>query len=151
MNNLNTESKFIRYEFLKKCNKKKYCFYKLGSICFCPISCCCPCCFGGFWIGYKEQKYLYNINKILDNYETYQCVNTPLFNQNPTKYKDIEYERTLSEDEKKALERYQSEIAYKQLTNDFKIKKYTCENCRKYDETNIQTKKCKYCNRKFIQ
>ncbi|HJT82837.1 MAG TPA: hypothetical protein VJ697_00005 [Nitrososphaeraceae archaeon] len=152
MNNLNIDykSKFIRHRFLKKCNKKKYCLYKLGTVCCCPLICCCNCCFAGFLIAYKEQKYLYNINKVLDNYESYQCVNTPLINQNPTEYKDIEYEKTLSNDEKDALSRYQVEIDNHNLTINLKIKDYTCKNCGKYDDTNIHTKQCKDCNRKFI-
>src|SRR5262249_20303111 len=148
MNNLNTDynSKFIRYQFLKKCNKKKYWFYKLGYICCCPMLCCCPCCFAGFSVANEEQTYLYNINKVLDNYETYQCVNTPLINQDPAEYKAIEYEKTLSYDEKNALSRYQNEILHHKLIETLNKEKYTCENCRKYDDTNIHTKKCKYCN-----
>jgi len=57
------------------------------------MMCCCPCCFAGFLIAHEEQKYLYNINKVLDNYETYQCVNTPLINHDPAEYKDVEYEK----------------------------------------------------------
>jgi hypothetical protein len=149
MNNLN-KSKFIRYQFLKKCNKKNYWFYKLGTVCCCPISCCCPCCFAGLFIAYKEQKYLYNINKVLDNYETYKCVNPPLIDQNLAEYKDIEYEKTLSNGKKNALSRYQDEIRYYELTKTIKKENNTCVNCGNYDDTNITTKQCKNCGRKFI-
>ena len=84
------------------------------------MMCCCPCCFAGFLIAYKERKYLYNINKVLDNYETYQCVNTPLIHQNSAEYKDIEYEKTLSNDKKHALSRYQDEICNHELTKTLK-------------------------------
>ena len=86
----------------------------------------------------------------MDNYETYQCVNTPLIHQNSAEYKDIEYEKTLSNDKKYALSRYQDEICNHELTKTLKKENYTCENCGKYDETNIHTKECKYCKRKFI-
>ena len=51
---------------------------------------------------------------------------------------------------KNALSRYQDEIYNHELTKTLKKENYTCENCGKYDDTNIHTKKCKYCNRKFI-
>lgn len=151
MNNLNIvyKSNFIRYQFLKKCNKIKYWTYKIGTVACCPVI-CCPCFYALFFIGYEKQKYLFNINKVLDNYESYQCVNTPLTNQNPTEYKDIEYEKTLSDDEKKALSKYQVEINFHNLTVTLKKDEYTCDNCGEYDDTNMHTKKCKSCKRRFL-
>jgi len=148
---MESDSIFIRYSFLKKFNKKKYLFYKTSCILSCPFICCCGCFFPLFLIAYNKQKYLYNINKVLDNYKNYSCINAPLYEENSVKHKDNEYLKTLSQSESEAVEKYIIEINQYKLKLEIKIKMYTCENCGLYDESNEKTKKCQNCKWVFIQ